>query len=93
MKTQPQSESAERCGLPIQEEVSHIVPLIIGESSEALRVASRVRAAGFEVRAVRPPTVTRGTSRLRLSLNASLSNDEISEAANVLADTIKSVER
>jgi 8-amino-7-oxononanoate synthase len=47
---------------------SHILPVIIGESEPALRIAAAVQAAGFDVRAIRPPTVPAGTSRLRLSI-------------------------
>ncbi len=47
---------------------SHLLPVVIGESGPALRMAASVQAAGFDVRAIRPPTVPVGTSRLRLSI-------------------------
>jgi 8-amino-7-oxononanoate synthase len=47
---------------------THILPVIIGESEPTLRIAECVQAAGFDVRAIRPPTVPPGTSRLRLSI-------------------------
>jgi 8-amino-7-oxononanoate synthase len=47
---------------------THILPIIIGESEPTLRIADSVQAAGFDVRAIRPPTVPAGTSRLRLSI-------------------------
>ena len=47
---------------------THILPVIIGESEPTLRIAELVQAAGFDVRAIRPPTVPAGTSRLRLSM-------------------------
>jgi 8-amino-7-oxononanoate synthase len=47
---------------------THILPVIIGESEPTLRIAESVQAAGFDVRAIRPPTVPDGTSRLRLSI-------------------------
>ena len=52
---------------------SQIVPLILGTNQAALRFASALESAGFSIRALRPPTVPEGTSRLRLSLNAKLS--------------------
>jgi 8-amino-7-oxononanoate synthase len=52
---------------------SQIIPLILGTNEEALRFAASVCAAGFAIRAIRPPTVPAGTARLRLSLNAGLS--------------------
>lgn len=45
-----------------------IVPIMIGEASRVVALATHLRAAGIGVAAVRPPTVPEGTSRLRLSL-------------------------
>jgi 8-amino-7-oxononanoate synthase len=47
---------------------SQIIPVMLGENERALAVASRLAEDGFAVRAIRPPTVPAGTSRLRLSL-------------------------
>ena len=51
---------------------SHIVPVQIGGAETALAVAARLQAEGFDVRAIRPPTVPAGTSRLRVSVNVGL---------------------
>ena len=51
---------------------SPIVPLIIGDVRETLEAQRRCEQAGFKVGAIRPPTVPKGTSRLRISLNADL---------------------
>jgi 8-amino-7-oxononanoate synthase len=56
---------------------SQIVPVIIGADEAALSVAQRVQAAGFDVRAIRPPTVPEGTARLRISINANHTEDQI----------------
>lgn len=63
---------------------SQIVPLIVGSSEGALRFASAVSAAGFAVRAIRPPTVPAGTARLRLSLNAKLSFGDLDTVTEAL---------
>lgn len=47
-----------------------IQPLVIGESADALAVSDRLAALGLLVPAIRPPTVPRGTARLRISLSA-----------------------
>jgi 8-amino-7-oxononanoate synthase len=47
-----------------------IQPLIIGENSEALRIAAALLDAGLWVPAIRPPTVPVGTARLRITLSA-----------------------
>ncbi|MEQ1907224.1 MAG: 8-amino-7-oxononanoate synthase [Vicinamibacterales bacterium] len=51
---------------------SHIVPVLIGGNDAALAVAASLQAEGFDVRAIRPPTVPAGTSRLRVSVNVGL---------------------
>jgi 8-amino-7-oxononanoate synthase len=56
---------------------SHIVPIIIGEDGAALRIAQALRAGGFDIRAIRPPTVPEGTARLRLSLHVGLTAQDI----------------
>jgi 8-amino-7-oxononanoate synthase len=47
---------------------SQIVPVILGTDSRTMAVAASLREAGFDVRGIRPPTVPRGTARLRISL-------------------------
>lgn len=56
---------------------SHIIPLIIGPSSETIRVAEELQQNGFYTLPVRPPTVPEGTSRIRFSLTASLTEEQI----------------
>nr|WP_225936911.1 8-amino-7-oxononanoate synthase [Myxococcus sp. RHSTA-1-4] len=47
-----------------------IFPIILGEPERALDAARRLREAGVLVKAIRPPTVPEGTSRLRFCLSA-----------------------
>lgn len=56
---------------------SQIVPVIIGADEEAVAVAGRVQDAGFDVRAIRPPTVPEDTARLRVSINAGHTEEQI----------------
>jgi len=58
--------------IAVPDEATHIVPIVIGESRKAVAVSERLQAEGFDVRAIRPPTVAAGTSRLRISLNTKL---------------------
>ncbi|HLI33740.1 MAG TPA: 8-amino-7-oxononanoate synthase [Terriglobia bacterium] len=55
---------------------SQIVPVMLGNNDSALRAAETLRRAGFAIRAIRPPTVAPGTARLRISLNAGLSETD-----------------
>ena len=58
---------------------SHIIPLLIGDSAEAVRRAEDMQRRGFYVRAVRPPTVPEGTARLRISLRADMTDEEMEQ--------------
>jgi 8-amino-7-oxononanoate synthase len=59
-------------GLAVDDDDSHIVPIMIGDNQRALSIAATLQAEGFDVRAIRPPTVPVNTSRLRVSVNATL---------------------
>lgn len=65
---------------------SHIVPLIFPGTNAALERALALRARGFAVRAIRPPTVPPGTERLRLSMTASLVREDIERFTEALLD-------
>lgn len=54
-----------------------IVPLLLGDNARALALAQTLRASGFLVQAIRPPTVPRGTARLRLTVSAAHTEAEV----------------
>jgi 8-amino-7-oxononanoate synthase len=64
-------------GIPIGAGRSHIIPVLIGDNDAAVAVAEALQKEGFDVRAIRPPTVPPGTARLRVSVNVSLTEDLI----------------
>lgn len=55
-------------GLNIRGSQSQIVPLVVGDAGEAVRLADALSHEGLLVLPIRPPTVPRGTARLRISL-------------------------
>jgi len=57
-------------GFDVASVVSPIFPVVLGSEARALAAALGLRQRGFFVRAIRPPTVPRGTSRLRVALTA-----------------------
>src|ERR1051326_2078364 len=63
---------------------SQIIPLVLGSNETVLRFANVLTASGFSVSAIRPPTVPVNTSRIRISLNANLSFDNIDHFLNAL---------
>jgi 8-amino-7-oxononanoate synthase len=62
---------------PLLPSPTAIQPLVVGDSGDAMSLASALRARGFWVPAIRPPTVPQGTARLRVSLSAAHSNDDV----------------
>ena len=63
---------------------SQIIPIVLGEAERTLKVARALQDSGFDVRAVRPPTVPEGTSRLRISIHANHSEETITALADAL---------
>lgn len=66
-----------------------IVPLVVGENHRAVQLAQKLREAGFYCLPIRPPTVPRGTARVRFSLSADMPIEEIEALIQVLEDTCK----
>ncbi|HVR64544.1 MAG TPA: 8-amino-7-oxononanoate synthase [Polyangia bacterium] len=65
-----------------------IIPIILGTNDRALACARALLAAGIFVPAIRPPTVPEGTSRLRVTLSAVHTPDEIDALAAALAGAL-----
>ncbi len=63
-----------------------IQPVIIGDNHEALRVATALYEKGLWVPAIRPPTVPKGTSRLRVSLSAAHSEEHVARLVDALRE-------
>ncbi len=63
-----------------------ILPWIVGEPAEAMRLAGKLRERGLDVRAVRPPTVPAGTARLRLSVTAAHEPGDLERLLAVVRD-------
>ncbi len=63
---------------------SHIVPIRLGSSERACRIAHALLGRGIFVPAIRPPTVPRGTARLRISVSALHQPEEMARLAAAL---------
>ena len=79
--------SLEAAGLECPSQ-SHIIPVMAGESEKALDMAGEMQRKGFYLLPVRPPTVPEGTSRLRISLTAAISDSETKALARELASSL-----
>lgn len=69
-------------------EVSHIQPLIIGDPKEAVDLSNRLMFYGIKALPIRKPTVPAGTDRLRFSLSAAMSTDDINILNRALRDLL-----
>jgi 8-amino-7-oxononanoate synthase len=76
-----------RCGLTGSG--SHIVPIIIGEDQAASTLAATLRGHGYDVRAIRPPTVPAGTARLRIALTLHVDETAIENLFQILAAELR----
>lgn len=76
-------------GLNIQASESQIVPVVVGENGKSVAFASKLMEEGLAAVAIRPPTVPDGTARLRFSLMATHSDEDLARAADVIIRTAK----
>ncbi|MDQ1201032.1 8-amino-7-oxononanoate synthase [Rhodococcus sp. SORGH_AS_0303] len=66
-----------------------VVPVVVGDAATAVRAASRCLADGVAVGCFRPPSVAHGSSRLRLTARADLTDDEVATVAAVVRAAVR----
>jgi 8-amino-7-oxononanoate synthase len=77
--------SATQLGVPLGVSTTPIQPVMLGSSGAALRAQHELMSAGFRVVAIRPPTVPRGSARLRVSLSAAHTEAQVDSLVETLA--------
>ena len=65
-----------------------IFPIIVGDNERALSLAHELEARGIIITAIRPPTVPVGESRLRMTVTAAHSQEQLDYVANTLRDLL-----
>jgi len=70
-------DGAARRGLAVMPSSTPIQPLVLGSETAALAASHRLAEAGYRVAAIRPPTVPAGTARLRITLSAAHSPQQV----------------
>jgi len=68
-----------------------IQPIIIGDAKKAMDVSEKIFAKGLHVSAIRPPTVAKNSARLRVTLRADHSPQDIGQLVDAIQQAIKSV--
>ena len=64
---------------------SQIIPVVLGDEARTMDMASKMQNHGFDIRGIRPPTVPRGTSRLRISITGNVTHSDITDLMENLA--------
>lgn len=77
---------AQQLGLTLMDSPTAIQPILIGSESETLNWSQELEQAGILVTAIRPPTVPKGSARLRVTLSASHTTDQVDRLLAVLED-------
>jgi len=82
---------AGQLGLPLQTSPTPIQPLIVGDAETALKMSQSLRDNGILISAIRPPTVPKGSARLRITLSAAHSEADIDRLLQSLDVTLKNI--
>ena len=77
--------SLREAGWTVADDPSPIVPLIVGTNEAAVALQRALAEAGFDARAVRPPTVPPGTARLRLTVRQPVADEDFVRLAREVA--------
>jgi 8-amino-7-oxononanoate synthase len=81
------SELRGRCN--VEPSGSQILPVIVGADQAAVALAASLQRKGFDIRAIRPPTVPEGTARLRIALTLNVDEAIVAELFAALAEDMR----
>ncbi|MFW6220851.1 MAG: aminotransferase class I/II-fold pyridoxal phosphate-dependent enzyme [Fibrobacterota bacterium] len=84
-------EKIGRLGFNTLNSTTQIVPCIIGDDKKALELSNALREKGIKVPSIRPPTVPKGTSRLRFSVHNGMKADQVEAIVDVLKEWKKRI--
>ncbi|MGA9855018.1 MAG: 8-amino-7-oxononanoate synthase [Gammaproteobacteria bacterium] len=80
---------ASQLDLPILDSVTAIQPLLLGKTELTMKVSEQLADRGLLVVAIRPPTVPNGSARLRITLSAAHSEDQIDRLLEALTNVVQ----
>jgi 8-amino-7-oxononanoate synthase len=81
------SELRRRCN--IESSGTHILPVVVGADQAAVALAESLQRRGFDIRAIRPPTVAEGTARLRIALTLNVSEAVVADLFEALSEEMR----
>ncbi len=82
-----------RLGFDVARVAAPIFPVVLGDEARAVAASQALRERGFYVRAIRPPTVPRGTSRLRVALTAGHTDAQVDAFLGALEEVLQLLRR
>ena len=82
-------KAAKSACLSITQSTSPIQPILIGDAKAALGVERDLKKLGIYARAIRPPTVPKGSSRLRITLSSQHTEAQILHLINALKEVLQ----
>lgn len=81
----------EKIHVPVGDGETPILPIIIGDEMKTVAFENICRGNGIIVSAIRPPTVAKGTSRIRLSVTAAHTKEDLRQAAEIIRNAWQAV--
>jgi 8-amino-7-oxononanoate synthase len=81
------SELRRRCN--VEPSGSQILPVVVGADHTAVEIAAALQRKGFDIRAIRPPTVPEGTARLRIALTLNVDETIVADLFAALAEDMR----
>jgi len=81
-------ECSKQLNINLLESNSGIQPILIGDNKKVIDISETLFSKGFNVGAIRSPTVPKGTERLRITLSADHSQDQISSLLETLSNAL-----
>lgn len=82
-------QKAQARALPLKSSHTPIQPIMIGDAEKTNQVATNLRARGFFVTSIRPPTVPKAQSRLRITLNVHHTHQQIDALLDALVESLQ----
>ena len=84
--TQYMKEKLTEAGISFLPGDTSIIPIVMGREEAAMEYAARCRKRGILLSAIRPPSVPAGTSRIRLTVTAAHTREELDRAVKVMKE-------
>lgn len=79
-------EELKNLRLPVPDGETPIIPLIIGEETKTMEICNQLLTRGVFAHGIRPPSVPQGTSRLRITVMATHTHEQLQKAASAFRE-------